>query len=205
MAAPHTTRTGVPVSVTVIVIIGTLITVVGGLVAWLHPATLIPAGSPLSHGVDLYGQRMAARNLALGVALTVFLAARAPRPLATVMAVVVLVEIGDTIGAIVNADWAEASGVLIAAAFAWAAGRLLGAPAWRPASYLRLPPGTRMARRPAPEVAAAVATACRRRAPRLRWWSPGFRTRRSPTSTHIPRTRRSAATRAPASAGRTTG
>jgi hypothetical protein len=136
MASPRTTRTAIPMSVTVIVIIGMLITVVGGLVAWLHPATLIPAGSPLTHGVDLYGQRMAARNLALGVALTVLLAARAARPLAALMAVIVLVEIGDTISAIINADWAQASGVLIAVAFAWAAGRLLGAPAWRPASYL---------------------------------------------------------------------
>lgn len=118
-----------------IVIVGTLITVVGGLVAWLHPATLIPAGSPLTHGVDLYAQRMAARNLALGVALIVLLAARAARPLATVMAVIVLVEIGDTISAIVNADWAQASGILVAVAFAWAASRLLGAPPWKPMSY----------------------------------------------------------------------
>jgi hypothetical protein len=125
-----------PAPVTVIVIIGTLITVVGGLVAWLHPATLLPAGSPVTHGVDLYGQRIAARNLALGVALIVLLAARAARPLATVLAVIALIEIGDTISAIVNADWAEASGgVLVAVAFAWAAGRLLGAPLWKPTSY----------------------------------------------------------------------
>jgi hypothetical protein len=125
----------IPAPVTVIVIIGALITVVGGLVAWLHPATLIPTGSPVTHGVDLYGQRVAARNLALGAALIVLLAARAARPLATVMAVIVLVEIGDTISAIVNADWAQASGVLVAVAFAWAAGRLLGAPLWKPTSY----------------------------------------------------------------------
>lgn len=135
MASSRTAPTRIPPWVTAIVIIGTLITVAGGLVAWLHPATLIPAGSPLTHGVDLYGQRMAARNLALGAALIVLLAARAARPLATVMAVIVLVEIGDTISAIVNADWAQASGVLVAVAFAWAASRLLGAPVWQPASY----------------------------------------------------------------------
>ena len=50
----------VPLSVTAIVLIGTLITMVGGLVAWIHPATLLPAGSSVTHGVDLYGQRMAA-------------------------------------------------------------------------------------------------------------------------------------------------
>lgn len=135
MASSRTTPTRIPPWVGAIVIIGTLITVIGGLVAWLHPATLIPPGSPLTHGVDLYGQRMAARNLALGLALIVLLAARAARPLATVMAVIVLVEIGDTISAIVNADWAQASGVLVAVAFAWAARRLLGAPLWRPTSY----------------------------------------------------------------------
>ncbi len=135
MASSRTAPIRIPPWVTVIVIVGTLITVVGGLVAWLRPATLIPAGSPVTHGVDLYGQRMAARNLALGVALIVFLAARAARPLATVMAVVVLVEIGDTISAIVNADWAQASGVVAAVASAWAASRLLGAPLWQLASY----------------------------------------------------------------------
>lgn len=135
MASSRMTPTRIPPWVTVIVIIGALITVVGGLVAWLHPATLIPAGSPVTHGVDLYGQRMAARNLALGTALIVLLAARAARPLAAVMAVLVLVEIGDTISAIVNADWAQASGVVVAVAFAWAVSRLLGAPLWQLASY----------------------------------------------------------------------
>ena len=135
MASSRTTTTRIPAWVAVIVSIGTLITAVGGLVAWLHPATLIPAGSPLTHGVDLYGQRMAARNLALSVVLIALLAARAVRPLAAVMTVVVLVEIGDTISAVVNADWAQASGVAVAVAFAWAASRLLGAPLWRLASY----------------------------------------------------------------------
>lgn len=135
MALSRTAPTRIPPWITVIVIIGTLITVVGGLVAWLRPGTLIPAGSPLTHGVDLYGQRMAARNLALGVALIVFLAARATRPLAAVMAVIVLVEIGDTISAIVNADWAQLAGIVVAVAFAGAASHLLGAPLWRLASY----------------------------------------------------------------------
>jgi hypothetical protein len=135
MASSRTAPARIPSWITAIVIIGTVITIVGGLVAWLHPATLIPGGSPVTHGVDLYGQRMAARNLALGIALIVLLAIRAARPLATVMAVIVLVEIGDTISAIVNADWAQASGVVVAVAFAWAASRLLGAPLWKPASY----------------------------------------------------------------------
>jgi hypothetical protein len=135
LASPRTTRTQIPSSVTAIVIIGTLITFAGGLVALIHPATLLPAGSPVTHGVDLYAQRMAARNLALGVALTLLLAARAARPLAVVMAVIILIEVGDTISAVVNADWAQASGVLVAAGFAWAASRLLGSPLWRPASY----------------------------------------------------------------------
>jgi hypothetical protein len=35
---------------------------------------------------------------------------------------------GDTISAVVDADWAQASGLLIAIAFAWAAWRLVRLP-----------------------------------------------------------------------------
>jgi type VI protein secretion system component VasK len=77
---------------------------------------------------------MAARNLALGIALGALVSVRAVRELAVVVVVVVLVEIGDTISAIADADWAQASGILIAVAFAWAAWRLLRQPA-APAGY----------------------------------------------------------------------
>jgi hypothetical protein len=127
MVATRTARTGIAVPVT-IVVVGTVIILVGGLIAWLDPAVLIPAGSWISRGVELYGQRMAARNLALGIVLGALASVRAARELAVAVVVVVLVEIGHTISAIADADWAQASGLLIAVAFAWAAWRLLRRP-----------------------------------------------------------------------------
>ena len=128
MAATRTVRTGIPVPVTVVVIVGTVIILVGGLIAWLDPAVLMPAGSSVSRGVELYGQRMAARNLALGIVLGALVSVRAARELAVAVVLVVLVEIGDTISSIADADWAQASGLLIAVAFAWSAWRLLRRP-----------------------------------------------------------------------------
>ena len=122
-------RTGISVPVTIVVIVGMVIILVGGLIAWFDPAVLIPAGSSMSRGVHLYGQRMAARNLTLGIALGALVTVRPVRELAVVAVVVVVVEIGDTISAIADADWPQASGLLIAVAFAWAAWRLLRRPA----------------------------------------------------------------------------
>jgi hypothetical protein len=56
MVATRAVRTGIPVPVTIVVIVGTVIILVGGLIAWLDPAVLIPAGSSVTLGVDLYGR-----------------------------------------------------------------------------------------------------------------------------------------------------
>lgn len=133
--APRPTRSAFTAPIIVVVALGALITAIGGFVAWFHPATLLPAGSPVTHGVDLYGQRMAARDIAIGVALVVFLAMRASRALAAVMSVLILIEVGDTISAVANSNWAQASGVIIAVAYIWAATRLLRAPAVLPGRY----------------------------------------------------------------------
>src|SRR5690242_8178846 len=124
-----TSRRVVPVAVAVVVIAGAILTLVGGLVAGLRPGLLLPPGTALTRGVDLYAARMAARNLALGVAVVGLLVARAVRPLAAVLGVVVLVEIGDTVSAVAAGSWAEGAGaVAVAVACGWAARRLLRVP-----------------------------------------------------------------------------
>jgi hypothetical protein len=46
------------------------------------------------------------------------------------LVLVAAIEIADSVSALVNRDWVELSGAVVAVAFLWAAGRLLGAPLW---------------------------------------------------------------------------
>jgi len=111
--------------VAAIVVAGAAIVLAGGLVAWLHPALLLPSGTPVTPGVRLYGARMAARALPLGAALVLLLALRARRMLAALLVLVAAVEVGDAVSALAYRDWAELAGaVVVAAAFGWAARRL---------------------------------------------------------------------------------
>jgi hypothetical protein len=95
-----------------------VVVVVGGLVAWLDPGLLLPAGTEVTRGVRLYGYRMATRNLALGVGLLVVVLLRWRPGVAALLAVVALVEVGDTVSAIAGADWASGVPAVVIAAIA---------------------------------------------------------------------------------------
>jgi hypothetical protein len=111
--------------VAAVVVAGAAVVLAGGLIAWLHPAQLLPSGTVVSDGVRIYGARMAARALPLGVALILLLALRARRMLAALLVLVAAVEVGDAASALAYRDWAELAGaVVVAAAFAWSALRL---------------------------------------------------------------------------------
>ena len=111
--------------VAAVVVAGAAVVLAGGLIAWLHPAQLLPSGTAITTGTRIYGARMAARALPLGVALLVLLAVRARAMLAALLVLVAAVEVGDAVSALAYRDWAELSGaVIVAAAFGWAAHRL---------------------------------------------------------------------------------
>ncbi|HKT06002.1 MAG TPA: hypothetical protein VJT31_41375 [Rugosimonospora sp.] len=116
--------------VAAVVSAGAAIVLAGGLLAWLHPEQLLPAGASAGTGVHLYAARMAARAIPLGAALLALLALRARRLLGALLVLVAAIELGDTVSALASRDWAELSGLAVAAAFLWAASRLLGAPLW---------------------------------------------------------------------------
>ena len=112
--------------VAIIVVIGAVTVLAGGLLAWLHPAALLPSGTGVTTGVRLYGARMAARSLPLGVALVLLLATRSRRLLGWTLVLVAATEIGDCVSALAYQDWAElVGGAVVTIAFGWAAGRLL--------------------------------------------------------------------------------
>jgi hypothetical protein len=112
--------------VVVVVSVGTAVVLAGGVLAWLRPEQLLPAGATGGTGMHLYAARMAARALPIGLALAVLLAMRARRMLGALLVLAAAIEIGDSVSALVNRDWAELSGAVVAVAFLWAAARLLG-------------------------------------------------------------------------------
>ena len=112
--------------VAAVVVVGAAVVLAGGLIAWLHPALLLPSGTAVDTGARIYGARMAARALPLGIALLVLLAVRARAMLAALLVLVAAVEVGDAASALAYRDWAELAGaVAVAAAFGWAAHRLI--------------------------------------------------------------------------------
>jgi hypothetical protein len=116
--------------VVAVVLVGAAVVLAGGILAWLRPQQLLPAGASADVGVHLYGARMAARALPLGLALVVLLVLRARRMLAGLLVLVAAIEAGDSVSALAHRDWVELSGAVVAVAFLWAAARLLGAPLW---------------------------------------------------------------------------
>jgi hypothetical protein len=110
--------------VAAVVVAGAVAVLAGGFISWLDPSQLLPAGTPAGTGVHLYGARMAARALPLGVALLVLLALRARRMLAALLLLVAAIEVGDCVSAVASRDWAELSGAVVVVAFLWAASRL---------------------------------------------------------------------------------
>jgi hypothetical protein len=66
-------------------------------VGLIDPATMLPAGSEVSAGVDFYAQAYAARALPLGAALLFALASRSNWGLRPLLVVAGLVQAGDSI------------------------------------------------------------------------------------------------------------
>jgi hypothetical protein len=121
----------IPLWVSIVVILGALLTLTGALVAKLDPA-LLTNGSPTTDAVRVYADYMFARNLALALMLLVLLAVRARRMLAGFMVLIALIQfidIGDDLarGAIVLVP-----GLLVfAILFLLGAWQLLGRSLWQ--------------------------------------------------------------------------
>lgn len=117
--------------VTVIIILGILLMLVGGLVSKLHPS-LLTNGHTVPNDVRIYTDYMFSRSLALAVVMLAFLAIKARRALAVLLVVLTLIQCIDFINDATRGDFMLLPGIFVLIIlFLIAARQLLGQPLWQ--------------------------------------------------------------------------
>lgn len=121
----------VPLWITIVVILGALLSLVGAVLSKVDPA-LLTSGGALTDAARVYTDYTFARDLAVSIVLLALLAVRARLPLASVMTLVALIQIIDTLDDLTRGAFALAPGLLIyAILFLFGAWVLAGRPRWR--------------------------------------------------------------------------
>ncbi len=132
--APATSGERLPIWVTLVVIIGALLSLAGAALSKLDPALLTTHA--LTDAARVYTDYTFARDLAVGLTLLALLALRSRSPLAAVMLLVALIQALDALDDLARGDFILAAGLLcFALAFLFGAQRLLGAPLWRATAW----------------------------------------------------------------------
>lgn len=121
----------IPLWITIVVILGALLSLVGAVVSKVDP-TLLTSGGALTDAARVYADYTFARDLAVSIVLLALLTVRARLPLASVMTLVALIQIIDTLDDLTRGAFVLAPGLLIyAILFLLGAWMLAGQPRWR--------------------------------------------------------------------------
>ena len=119
-----------PLWVSIIVILGALLTLTGAVISKVDP-TLLTNGSPMTDAARIYADYLFARNLSLAVLLLLLLVVRARRMLAGFMVLIALIQLVDVVDDLVRGAFLLVPGLLVfAIVFLLGAGRLFGQAVW---------------------------------------------------------------------------
>lgn len=119
-----------PLWVSIVVILGALLTLAGAAIAKVNP-TLLTNADAVTDAVRVYADYMFARNLSLAAMLLFLLAVRARRMLAGFMVVIALIQIVDVGDDLARGGFLLIPGLLVfAVVFLLGATRLLGQAPW---------------------------------------------------------------------------
>ena len=119
-----------PLWVSIVVILGALLTVTGAVIAKVDPA-LLTNGSPVTETALIYADYTFARDLALAAMVLLLLAIRARRMLAGFMVLVAFIQLIDIADDLARGDWLLIPGLFVfAIVFLLGARRLLGQAVW---------------------------------------------------------------------------
>jgi hypothetical protein len=120
----------IPLWVSIVVIIGALLTATGAVISKVDP-TLLTNGSPMTDAARVYADYLFARNLPLAVMLLFLLAMRARRMLAGFMVLTALIQLVDVINDLARGAIVLVPGLLVfAIAFLIGAWQLFGQAVW---------------------------------------------------------------------------
>lgn len=120
----------IPLWVSIVVIIGALLTAAGAIISKVDP-TLLTNGSPMTDAARVYADYMFARNLPLAVMLLFLLAVRARRMLAGFMVLTALIQLVDVIDDLARGAFVLVPGLLVfAIVFLIGAWQLFGQAFW---------------------------------------------------------------------------
>jgi hypothetical protein len=119
-----------------IVIVGALLMATGGVLALVHPAMLVSAGSEINGATRVYAGYLVSRNLALAIMLLIMLGIQARAALSNLMMLTAFIQVLDAGMDILEARWALVPGVVLyAIAFFIGAAQLSGRTFWKAAAW----------------------------------------------------------------------
>ena len=120
----------IPLWVSIVVVLGTLLTTVGAVISKVDP-TILTNGSLMTGAARVYADYMFARNLALAMMLLFLLGIRARRMLAGFMVLIALIQIFDVVDDLARGAFMLVPGLLVfAIVFLVGARRLFGQAIW---------------------------------------------------------------------------
>jgi len=120
----------IPLWVTIVVILGALLTATGAIISKVDP-TLLTNGSPVTDAARVYADYLFARNLSLAVMLLFLLAVSARRMLAGFMVLTAFIQLVDVINDLARGAFLLVPGLIIfSAVFLIGAWQLFGQAFW---------------------------------------------------------------------------
>jgi hypothetical protein len=121
----------------VIVILGSLLTAMGAVIALVQPAMLVSPHDEINGAVRIFAGYLFARNLAIALMLMALLVLEARRALANLMVLVGLIQLLDVCMDVAEGRWMIAPGVLVfGVVFLVGAARLSTYPFWRRQAWM---------------------------------------------------------------------
>ena len=120
----------IPLWISIIVILGALLTVAGAIISKVDP-TLLTNGSPMTDAARVYADYTFARNLPLAIMLLFLLAVKARHMLAGFMVLTAFIQLVDVINDLARGEFLLVPGLLVfAIVFLIGAWQLFGQAIW---------------------------------------------------------------------------
>jgi hypothetical protein len=137
LSRPREQSLAMPLWPKLIVILGALLTLMGGVLAIVHPAMMVSPHDEINGAVRIYAGYLASRNLAIAFMLIWLLGLHAWRALSQLMILVAFIQFFDVCMDCLEGRWIIVPGVLLVGIlFLFGSKRLSGHPFWKSAAWM---------------------------------------------------------------------